>query len=245
MRSAHDRCACAVRRADHDGGRDDLAHGGGLARDRKMDSRNCAARLTITQAEKSTARTNVCGTRVSGDPGAASFPGPPSAANRCLTSISLGKMAPNAARRCAVHGVRRAPPCGRYPPTAVRPACGRRPRSRPLGSAGRRCRPNFFRTAGGAAPRIARGCTTRREALRRARSAARVGTDNGKAGPAHTRRLLSARMRTAAYASSDANRHAWAQRAGGWHAARAHAARWRIARWRAERGHAVRGRAAR
>lgn len=29
------------------------------------------------------------------------------------------------------------------------------------------------------------------------------GTDNGKAGPAHTRRLLSARMRTAAYASSE------------------------------------------
>lgn len=29
------------------------------------------------------------------------------------------------------------------------------------------------------------------------------GTDNGKAGPPHTRRLLSARMRTAAYASSE------------------------------------------
>ena len=46
----------------------------------EMDSRNSANGLTITQAEQSTARTNVCGTRVSGDPGAASFWGGPSAA---------------------------------------------------------------------------------------------------------------------------------------------------------------------
>ena len=139
-----------------------------------MDSRNCAARLTITQAEKSTARTNVCGTRVSGDPGAASFPGPPSAANRCLTSISLGKMAPNAARRCAMHGVRRAPPCGRYPPTVVLPACGRRPRSRPLGSAGRRCRPNFFSDGGRRrSPNRSRLCHSERRAA--ARSQCRSG----------------------------------------------------------------------
>ncbi len=174
MRSAHDRCASAVRRADHDGGRGELADGGGWARDRRMDSRNCAARLTITQAEKSTARTNVCGTRVSGDPGAASFPGPPSAANRCLTSISLGKMAPNAARRCAMHGVRRAPPCGRYPPTVVLPACGRRPRSRPLGSAGRRCRPNFFSDGGRRrSPNRSRLCHSERRAA--ARSQCRSG----------------------------------------------------------------------
>lgn len=69
------------------------------ARDGRMDSRNCANRLTITQAGKSTARTNVCGTRVSGDPGAASFPGCPAAARRRLTSISLGKTLPNVDRQ--------------------------------------------------------------------------------------------------------------------------------------------------
>ncbi len=40
----------------------------------------------------------------------------------------------------------------------------------------------FFRTAGGAAPRIARGCATRRDALRRARSADRVGDGQWKGG---------------------------------------------------------------
>lgn len=203
MRSAHDRCACAVRRADHDGGRGDLADGGGLARDRKMDSRNCAARLTITQAEKSTARTNVCGTRVSGDPGAASFPGSPSAAHRCLTSISLGKMAPNVAWRRAQHGPRRAP-LVRSPSTHCGPSgVWSLPPVAPHGNAGRRCRPNFFRMAGSAAPRIAPGATTRRDALRRARSAARVGKDHRKSGRAHTLRYRRPRMRTAAYVSSE------------------------------------------
>lgn len=69
------------------------------ARDGRMDSRNCADRLTITQAGKSTARTNVCGTRVSGDPGAASFPGGPAAATWRLTLISLGKTLPNVERQ--------------------------------------------------------------------------------------------------------------------------------------------------
>ncbi len=40
---------------------------------RTRGSRNCDEPLTITQAGKSTARSNVCGTRISGDPGAASF----------------------------------------------------------------------------------------------------------------------------------------------------------------------------
>lgn len=77
------------------------------ARDGRMDSRNCANRLTITQAGKSTARSNVCGTRVSGDPGAASFPGGPAAAMRRLTSISLGKTLPNVDRH---QSTRRTPP---------------------------------------------------------------------------------------------------------------------------------------
>lgn len=77
------------------------------ARDDRMDSRNCVNRLTITQAGKSTARTNVCGTRVSGDPGAASFPGGPTAAKRRLTSISLGKTLPNVDRQ---RGTRGTPP---------------------------------------------------------------------------------------------------------------------------------------
>lgn len=102
------------------------------ARDGRMDSRNCANRLTITQAGKSTARTNVCGTRVSGDPGAASFPGGPAAAMRRLTSISLGKTLPNVDRQRSTRG---APPVtiealGRSrSPVRAPPTAGARPPS--------------------------------------------------------------------------------------------------------------------
>lgn len=110
-----------------------------------MDSRNCANRLTITQAGKSTARTNACGTRVSGDPGAASFPGCPAAAMRRLTSISLGKTLPNADRLRSTRG---APPVtiqalgrSRSPVRAPPTAGARPPSSAGVGRDSRDCFP--------------------------------------------------------------------------------------------------------
>lgn len=117
------------------------------ARDGRMDSRNCANRLTITQAGKSTARTNVCGTRVSGDPGAASFPGDPAAANRRLTSISLGKTLPNVDRQQCPHGAPRvtirALGRARTPVPTSRTAGARPPSSGGVG----RASGDFFRPA--------------------------------------------------------------------------------------------------